>query len=224
MHPLFTRHKIRILAIALPCLMVGGWLLYVYREKLDVEALIEFSEDLPAVLILAAFLILPLFGFSFRLMLILVGVRFGFGWGSLVAGLGILFHNVAAYAVTQGTFRDPVRNSLEKSGHAIPAILEKHYIWFTAIVAAVPGPPYFAKLYLLALTDVPVHIYVGVGAPVYLLFSLMHLGIGSAATDIDLKWVILLTAAFLLTLLFGFWLKKHPSMVKMLEHKKTDCG
>ena len=212
------RHKTRTLCLAL-ALLAAGSLVYIYRGHLDIETLIEFGEDLPAILVLPAFLVLPLLGVSFRLLLILVGVRFGFFWGSVVAGFGILFHNIAAYSITRGTFREPVRRYLIKKGYATPSIPEKHQIWLTAAVAAVPGPPYFAKLYLLALTDLPFRIYVGIGTPIYLLISFVSIGIGSAVTDFDPKWAYILSAIFVLTVIIGYWLKKKYAPGQLFKHK-----
>ncbi|MDA3872488.1 MAG: hypothetical protein PF795_00815, partial [Kiritimatiellae bacterium] len=165
----------------------------------------------------AAFLLRPLCGVPLRIMLVLVGFRFGFIGGWVVAAFGLLIHNVAAYFITRGTFREPVRDFLKRSGYATPSIPAKHRIWFTAVIAAVPGPPYFTKLYLLALTDLPFRIYVGIGAPIYILLSFVPIGVGSAVTDFNMKWVYLLTAGVVLTTILGVWLKKHYSAEQMLK-------
>jgi uncharacterized membrane protein YdjX (TVP38/TMEM64 family) len=135
----------------------------------------------------------------------------------VLAAFGLLIHNVAAYFITRGTFREPVRDFLKRSGYATPSIPAKHRIWFTAVIAAVPGPPYFTKLYLLALTDLPFRIYVGIGAPIYILLSFVPIGVGSAVTDFNMKWVYLLTAGVVLTTILGVWLKKHYSAEQMVK-------
>ena len=215
-HNPITRHKARTLSILLGLVTIGI-LLYVYRGNLNRESLKAFSEDLPVYLVLAAFLILPLCGVPIRIMLVLVGFRFGFLGGWILAAFGLLFHNFAAYFIARGTFREGVRTFLKDSGYAVPSIPPKHRIWFTAVIAAVPGPPYFTKLYLLALTDLPLRIYAGVGAPIYIGLGFVPIGVGSAVTDFDMKWVYLLTAGFVLTTLAGLWLKKHYSAERMLK-------
>ncbi len=216
------RNKGRVLSIALGLLLFAG-LLYASHGHLDQETLMALSEDLPIPLILAAFLVLPLVGFSFRILLILVGFRFGLFWGAIVSGSGIVAHNIAAYYLARSTFRARVRAFMEKSGYAIPSIPHRHRIWFTAVIAAVPGPPYFAKLYLLALTDLPLRIYAGIGAPVYFLFSFVPIVIGSIITDFNMKWVYLLTAVFVLSLLIGLWLKKRYSPEQMLKTQSSSA-
>ena len=121
---LILRNKFRTLFICLGLLLIGG-LLYVFHGHLDRETLLALSETIPAPLTIAAFLVLPLLGVSFRILLILVGFRFGFLWGGLVAGAGILAHNVAVYYLTRTTFRAHVRAFLKQKGHAIPSLPER---------------------------------------------------------------------------------------------------
>lgn len=212
----FRLHKARILSILLGLVVAGGFL-YGFRDDLDPESLKAFSEELPGAVVVAAFLVLPLCGVPIRILLVLVGFRFGFVWGWTIAAFGLPFHNVAAYFITRGTFRQPVRNFLKRLGYAPPSIPSKHRVWFTAVVAAIPGPPYFTKLYLLALTDLPLRVYLGVGAPIYVLFSLVPVGVGGAVIDFDMKWVYPLTAGIVLTTILGAWLKKHYSAERMLK-------
>jgi hypothetical protein len=154
----------------------------------------------------------------------LVGFRFGFIGGWIVAAVGLPLHNVAAYFITRGTFREPVRDFLKRSGYATPSIPTKHRIWFTAVIAAVPGPPYFTKLYLLALTDLPFRVYLGIGAPIYVLFSFVPIGVGSAVTDFNMKWMYVITAGLVLTTIMGVWLKKHYSAERMWKGNPSESG
>ncbi len=205
-HPVF-RHRAKWLSAALGLIVIGT-VLYLYRGRLDRESIVAFSERLPAVWVILAFLILPLCGVPIRIMLILAGFRFGFAGGMVLSAIGIFFHNYAAYFIARGSFRSSVRSFLKRSGYAIPPIQAKHRIWLTALVAAIPGPPYFAKLYLLALTDLPLRIFAGVGAPIYFLLSAVPVGIGGAVVEFEAKWFYLLAAGFVLITVIGLWLRK----------------
>lgn len=203
----FRRHRAKWLSFTLGLIVVGS-LLYFYRGHLNQESIVAFSERLPAFWVIAGFLILPLCGVPIRIMLILAGFRFGFGWGMVLSGFGLLLHNFAAYFIARGSFRAAVRDFLKRSGYAIPPIPGRHQIWFTAVVAAVPGPPYFAKLYLLALTDLPLRIFVGIGAPIYIVLSVVPVGIGGAVVDFETKWLYLLAGGFAVITVLGLWLRK----------------
>lgn len=189
-------------------LIVVGLLLYYYRGSLNQESIVAFSERLPAFWVVAGFLILPLCGVPIRIMLILAGFRFGFAGGMVLSVFGLLWHNIASYYIARGSFRDTFRDFLKRSGYAVPPIQAKHRIWLTAVVAAIPGPPYFVKLYLLALTDLPLRIYAGIGAPIYIILSVVPVGIGGAVVEYEAKWAYLLVFAFVVITLIGWWLRK----------------
>lgn len=201
------RHRAKLFSLALG-LLVMGMLAYYYRGSLNRESIIAFSERLPAFWVIAGFLILPLCGVPIRIMLILAGFRFGFAGGMVLSAVGLLWHNVAAYFIARGSFRTAVRDFLKRSGYAIPPVRAKHRIWLTGVVAAIPGPPYFAKLYLLALTDLPMRIFVGVGAPIYIVLSVVPVGIGGAVVEYEAKWAYLLALGFVVITVAGLWLRK----------------
>lgn len=204
---IFFRHSGKISTVVL-ILLVGAWFLYIHRGDLDRESFEAYGRQLPAGWFLVGYLLLPLLGFPVSILLLLVGVRFGLGWGMAIVTAGTLFHHYAAFHLTHGWFRDKLRSFLERMGYGIPAIKEKHRVWFTAVFAAVHGPPYFAKLYLLALTDIPLRVYLWIGAPVYILFSLVPVAAGAAVARFDPKWLYLAIALAVLFSLIGLWLKK----------------
>jgi uncharacterized membrane protein YdjX (TVP38/TMEM64 family) len=184
-----------------------GWLVYLGGEGWDTDALIAVGKGLPAWALAGGFVVLPLVGVPISLFLVVIGIRFGFAGGMLLAVLGISFHNFVAYRVAHGLFRDRVRHWLEAKGYAIPPVPEKHRVWFTAVFAAVHGPPYAAKIYLLALTDIPLRIYLGVGAPVYAAFCILPIGFGHAFTDMHFGWIMVIATILIGTVALGHWLK-----------------
>lgn len=188
--------------------LLAGWFAYIHRADSRRETLIACGEGLPAITFTAAFLILPLLGFPLGIFLVLAGVRFGFAGGMAISSVAIIFHHVAAFRIAHGWFRDPVRHWLDRAGYAIPPIRQKHRTGFTALTAIVRGPPFFAKLYLLALTDIPFRIYFLVGVPIYILFSLVPIGAGAALMNFDPTWISVLIGIATLLLLAGLWLRR----------------
>ncbi|MCW1923093.1 hypothetical protein OKA05_11060 [Luteolibacter arcticus] len=200
------QHKKLVVSILL--LVAAGIALWSYRDHLNRESIVAFAEGLSLPLFVLAFFMLPLIGFPITPMLVVAGIRFGFGGGMAVAAGAILFHHVVAFRLTHGLFRERLRNRLGRAGHGIPAIDPKHQAWFTALFAAVHGPPYAPKLYLLALTDVPFRIYLWVGAPIYIFFCVIPIGAGSAVNTLK-PWVIYALVGMSAVLLAaGFFLKK----------------
>lgn len=195
-------------AIALLAVAAAAWFLHAHRGGLTREAILAYGKGLPVGWFFAAFLVLPVAGFPVSVFLVLAGIRFGLGGGMAVAAGGMLFHHFAVYRLTHGLFRDRLRQRLERAGYAIPPIKTRNRVWFTALFAAIHGPPYTAKLYLLALTDIPFRIYFWVGAPVYIFFCLIPVGAGSAVMEFDAKWIYILVGVSVALLLAGYWLRR----------------
>jgi uncharacterized membrane protein YdjX (TVP38/TMEM64 family) len=191
--------------------LLGGVLaivLWHYRDRVDREAIVAFAEGLPLRWFVPAILVLPLIGFPISPLLVVAGIRFGFAGGMAFATGVIVFHNIAAFRLTHGLFRVRLRNRLARAGYGIPVIDPKHQAWLTALFAAIHGPPYAAKLYLLALTDVPFRIYLWVGAPIYAFFCVIPVGAGSAVDSLK-PWVIYALVGMSIALLaVGFLLKR----------------
>jgi uncharacterized membrane protein YdjX (TVP38/TMEM64 family) len=195
-------------AIALSLLVAATWFAYAHRGELTREAIMAHGKALPAGGFIAAFLVLPLLGFPVSILLVLAGIRFGLGGGMAMAAGGMLFHHFAAFRLAHGAFRQRVSDRLQRSGYSIPAIKAEHRVWFTALFAAIHGPPYAAKLYLLALTDIPFRIYLWAGAPVYILFCLIPVGAGSTVMRFDATWIYIILAVSSMFLLAGYRLKR----------------
>ena len=195
--------------LLLTCLIaLGAWLAYANREHMNWEALVAYAEELHALWFISGFLLLPLAGFPISLFLVVAGIRFGLAGGMALAAVGMIFHGYAAYYIAHGWFRNPVRRFLDKRGYAIPPVKARHRVWFTALFAALHGPPYVAKLYLLALTDIPRSIYVWIGGPVYIIFSLLPVAAGAAVAEFKLEWIALVATIIVVFTFLGFWLQR----------------
>jgi len=196
------------LAVTAVLLAVLGVVLWCYRDRLDRESIVAFAEGLPVSVYLAALLLLPVVGFPITPLLAAAGIQFGFAGGMALATGAVFFHHFVAFRLTHGWFRERLRNRLARAGHAIPAIDPKHQGWFTGLFAAIHGPPYAVKLYLLALTDVPFRIYLWIGAPVYAFFCVIPVGAGSAVNTFK-PWMAYAIAGLSIALLaLGFLLKR----------------
>ncbi len=210
---LLLQHRVRTIIVLL-LLIAGGWFVQLHHHELSQEAIIEFGKRIHALWFLVLFLILPLVGFPLSILLVLAGIRFGFAVGMAVSAAAVFFHNFAAYHISHGLFRDRMRNFLERAGYAIPPISPGHSVRLTALFAAIHGPPYFAKLYLLALTDIPFVIYFWVGAPTYLIFCAIPVGAGSAVTQFDATWIYAIITVLAILSLGGYWLRRRMAVTR----------
>lgn len=180
------RHWLKLLVFVL----LGSALYwFVLRQSgLSMEQLTAKVKELPAGWFVAAFLVLPLVGVPISPFLILCGVRFGFLAGMAVASAAILVHNFLAFHIVHGRLRRWIGRRLRHRGHKIPSPGERNHAWFTILFVGVQGPPYAAKLYLLALTDVPFRFYFWLGVPIYIFFGIIPVGAGSSAVAVNPLW------------------------------------
>lgn len=207
LHEMLLRHRWKT-GIAVVSMVLLAWLIHAHQSELSKEAFIAFGREIPSLWFVVLFLILPLVGFPISVCLVLAGIHFGFAGGMAVSAVAVVFHNFAAYRLTHGLFRARMRGFLENAGYAIPPIDVRHRVRFTALFSAIHGPPYIAKLYLLALTDIPFRIYFWVGAPIYVFFCAIPVAVGSAATTMHVAWIYFVIGAFAVIALAGFWLRR----------------
>jgi uncharacterized membrane protein YdjX (TVP38/TMEM64 family) len=198
-HP---RKLMLLLTLGVGLLVLG----YFQRENLDHETLTAYGKELSPVWFVIAFIALPLVGFPVSVFLLLAGIRFGFWGGMGLAAVAMAIHQVVAFRVVHGLFRRRVRAWLAHKGYPVPRIMNRNPIWFTVIFAAVHGPPYFVKIYSLALTDIPFRIYFWAGAPVYIAFCAIPVGAGSAVVNLNPLWITLVVIGMVGMAFFSRWI------------------
>lgn len=212
----FIRRHWGKLVLGLLLVAVVWWLL-ARPGGLSKEMLVDYGHRLPVFWFIIAFLILPLVGFPITPFLIICGFRFGFTGGMLVAAAGVFIHHIVAFHLVHGRLRENVGNRLLKRGYTIPNPSEKNRAWFTMAFAAIHGPPYTVKLYLLALTDIPFRTYFWVGAPVYILFCAIPVGVGGSSLAVSPWWLYGALFAMMGVGFLGRWLKQRSSGKDGLE-------
>jgi uncharacterized membrane protein YdjX (TVP38/TMEM64 family) len=202
---LTNKSRISLAVLLLVAVVV---LLLPHREQLTRESLEAYGSALPVFSFIVAFMVLPLFGFPIGVFLFLVGIRFGFGGGMLVSAGVVFLHNVVAYRLAHGSLRERVKSRLKRAGYAIPEIQANHRVWLTLLFTMFRGPPYVAKLYLLALTDIPARIYLGVGATVHIAFCLLPVGAGSAVMTFDPTMIYGFIGIFTVLFVVGYLFRR----------------
>jgi uncharacterized membrane protein YdjX (TVP38/TMEM64 family) len=187
----------KILKIGMMALIVllAAWFIYINRDHLTKDEIISYGRSLPATGFIALFAILPLIGFPISILLVLAGLRFGFGWGMAVSVACIYFHHAVAYPICHGGLRERISGFVKNRGHQLPSMKGSSGFWFTLMFTSVHGPPYMFKLYLLALTDISFRLYAGVGGTTYILFALIPVGAAAAATHMNVTYLYVAIAA-----------------------------
>ncbi|MES2996654.1 MAG: hypothetical protein V4733_07575 [Verrucomicrobiota bacterium] len=181
--------KKRKLITAFIVVAAAAWAAWHFRGLLHKDDIIEYGKSTPAWALIVAFVFLPLFGFPITIPLIVAGLRFGFWWGALLSLVCIYLHHLIAFALCRGTARRWLRSKLPEGKWSLPGKGGQIDAWTVALFAAIHGPPYFIKLYLLALTNPRFVVFTFVGGTVYWLFGLIPLGAAAAAKHVDVTWI-----------------------------------
>jgi len=211
------RTKVFLTGVALITIVV----LFLAVPGFDKEQVLEFIRTLPLGAFISAFLILPLLGAPLSLFLIVAALRFGIVYGSLVSSGCMLFHNFAAYWIARTFLKSRISLLMARFGYKIPHVPDRHHVWFTAAFTGMPGIPYTPRLYLLALTNIPFSLYLGVGWPVYSISNVVYVGLANAAIAVDWPLIIALIVLGLVIVGAFYWMKKRLDQRVRMEEAKS---
>ena len=164
--------------------------------KINFRGISDSIAQLNPVLVIALMAVLPLAGFSISIVYLIVGARFGPYWGLPVV-IGITaFHLLMTYWLTRSFFRAPLERFLERRGYHLPHVLPGEQTGVCLLGVLVPGLPYFARNYLLALTEVRLKIYFWTCLIVYVLRSYVAILIGDLTSSPDASQFVTLAIVY----------------------------
>lgn len=187
-------------------LLIAGLCLWWFGPRIDKDEIIRFGRSIPAWSVIAAMLVLPMLGFPISVLLVVIGLRFGLGWGAAISFGCIYLHHLAAWPLCRMRAGEPLRNWLRRKAGKMGEPGSASPVLFTAAFAAFHGPPYTLKLYLLALTSVPFPIYLWIGGTVYAVLGLIPVAAAASAAHVDLTWIYwFITLATVLPLAWRWW-------------------
>lgn len=128
------------------------------------------------LVVLAA--VLPVAGFPISMVYLLIGARFG-----PVIGLGIVggvtaVHLLGTHWIARGFLREPLLRLVKRRGHHVPVVPPGENAAIALMVMLAPAIPYFVRNYVLALSGIPLRIYLWVALPIHVLRSYVALFLG----------------------------------------------
>lgn len=169
----------------------------------------EVLARLDPVVAIAAMALLPLVGFSVAVVYIAAGAKFGFWIGGLVIVGITAVHLIVSHWIGRSFLRAPLQRMLARHQHHLPNFPPSESRSIALMVSLVPGPPYFARNYLLALTSIPLSTYFWVCLPVYVVRSYVTLSLGDLSRDLSGPKLALLIAIYIVKLgICGYLLQR----------------
>ncbi|MGC4074673.1 MAG: VTT domain-containing protein [Nibricoccus sp.] len=179
--------------------------------------LIAMMDRVNPVLTIVLMALLPLAGFSVSVVYVVAGLKFGL-WGGALVIVGVTsLHLLGTHWIGRSFLRGPIQRFLERRDYRLPEAPVGAERSLAAMVALVPGPPYFLRNYALAISGIPLRRYFWVCLGVYTVRSFVTLALGDLGGNPDgagVFWlgVILMVKLGICALLIRRIGRKHKEM------------
>ncbi|MEO7598342.1 MAG: VTT domain-containing protein [Opitutus sp.] len=221
-HSELTRsRRRRWLSGVLIALVAAGLVLLYFKSDFDLQRLTHRIAEFNPVIVFALMATLPVGGFSVAVVYLVAGIKFGPVLGGVAVAGATAVHLLATHWICQTVLRAPLQRFLKRRKHELPHVPEGENVSVAAMAALVPGLPYFARNYLLALTDVPLRVYFWVCLPIYVIRSYLVILLGDLGTDLNAKtFSILATVYFLKLSICGYLLWRIRRRFKLASAAK----
>lgn len=173
---------------------------YLIASGFDWREIPRALEKWNAAAVIAVMAVLPIFGFSISIVYLVAGAKFGPAGGMAVIAFVTFVHLAGTHWVGRGLLRNPLERFIKRSGHRMPEIPEGSDRAVAAMIAIAPGLPYFVRNYFLALSDIPLRVYLPIAMFIYVARSGLAIFLGDFGTDPTRKGALILGGVFLLKL------------------------
>lgn len=140
---------------------------------------------------------LPIFGFSIVICYMVVGSKFGAGWGVAVIALATMVHLIGSHWIATSFLRKRIEAFIARKKYKLPHVPEGENGSISLMTAIIPGLPYFVRHYLLALAGIPLKTYFWVCLPVYVIRSVLAIFATGFSADLSTRKVVILVGIFL---------------------------
>ena len=199
-------NKISLLVL---CVVAAAVVFVYFFLRGDAEQWLAFvvNKDTHWALFIGLMLILPVFAFPISAFLVLAGIKFGFAMGSLVTVLTIPIHLIASFVLARSLLKPFLVRMLQTKDYELPLIPRDKTLLYASLFVMIPGPPYFLKNYLLALSEIPFGYYFAINLVIELAICIPVVGLGQSLVDMNWKMMMLFAGLIAALYLTGRWLK-----------------
>lgn len=153
-------------------LIAGAWALA--ARGVDIHTVHDKAGELNGGVAFGLLVLLPLGGVPIGVLHFAMGVRFGIFWGLALTGLSIPLQLMAFYGLVRWQ-KNFFRNKFKALRGRVPADAHQEATIFTLLI---PGAPYFAQNYALALMGVPFRTCLRWAFPLHFLRATMTVILG----------------------------------------------
>jgi len=175
--------------------------LILLHEKVSIEEVRAEAEKLPGWLCFLLLTLLPLVGCPVNILQAAAGLRFGLWPGLPLVWLSIALQLLASYGLVHWQ-REFFARHLESIRRKIPPGAHAPVTVFTMLI---PGAPFFAQNYALALIGIPFRLYIAICLPMHAARSSIAVMIGGESHDLTPGKVLLILAYGAAILASSWW-------------------
>jgi uncharacterized membrane protein YdjX (TVP38/TMEM64 family) len=157
-------------------------------------------EGVDPVLTLVLMAVLPLAGFSIGVVYVVAGLKFGLAGGGLAIACVTAVHLIGTHWIARSFLREPLRRFLARRNYRLPEAPKGAEKSLAAMVALVPGAPYFLRNYALGLSGIPLRRYFWVCLAIYTARSYVTLALGDLGAEPEWNGFLWLAGIFAIKL------------------------
>lgn len=167
-----------------------GWALLAFGAvwfwmEWDPDLFLQWKREIGPYPFFAALALLPAIGLPTTPFYVLAGATFPLWINSIGIPLSLAAHVLIVYGIAHSGLRGLAERALGRFGLALPALDPRRALRFAAMVKLTPGPPTFAKNYLIAFAGVPFPIYFAVCFGITLFYAMAFVLLGESILERD---------------------------------------
>lgn len=160
----------------------------------------EKIKGLNPLLLFLLMATLPVGGFSIGFVYLIAGAKFGPWWGGAIVAAATASHLLLTHWVTRSFLRAPLQRLLARRRHRSLEVRGDDHRAVALMASLVPGPPYFLRNYLLALSTIPLRTYFWICLPVYVARSYVTIFLGDLGSNPSKRAIAILVGVYVIKL------------------------
>lgn len=150
--------------------------------------------DTHAAVFIVLMSLLPIIGFPISLFLVLAGVKFGLAFGLVLAAVTMAVHQCVTFLVAHSMFQPYVDRFLGSNQWGTAKFSRRQKFISLILFAAIPGPPYAVKNYVLSLSGISFMHYLAIAWPVQWVTAVPLVAFGRYSLEINFTAVLVFLA------------------------------
>jgi uncharacterized membrane protein YdjX (TVP38/TMEM64 family) len=207
--PTFT--PLRLVIAALLVALIATF--FIFRETFSLASLHDRAGEFNGVLVFLGLTVLPLIGFPVSVLHAVAGAKFGLPLGMFLVAVSLAIQLFASYAIVR-VAPDFFARRFDWLRRKLPPATHRSLTLFTLLL---PGAPFFAQNYVLAVVGVPFRTFFSFSMPINFCRSFIGVVFGEWSGDMTpLRITLIALYAVAITVICGLAFRRLRVQLKNL--------